>query len=320
MEVKNTKNYNFIDALKIVMENWTRASVMQGAAEMAYYLLLSLVPILLVIANVIPLLPIDTAEVLAIIEQAFPTDISEILMPIVTGYLESSSGGAISIGLLASIWSASNVFSTMRRVLDEVYGAADAKNFVIARVLSLAVMLVILAVVGVAVFIFVFGEQIFTFINTFFGIQIPFIQEIVQLRWIALPLILFVVGLIIYDLVPNHHLSIKYAIPGAVFMTIGLVLLSQSFSLVTQFMGGDAAANQTIGGFIVLMLFLYISSAIILIGALVNTLIFELKNKQSVLSYEMNLQEKEELEASDWPGYPDEEETALLKRKLYKVN
>ena len=320
MEAKNTENYNFIDALKIVMENWTRASVMQGAAEMAYYLLLSLVPILLVIANIIPLLPIDTAEVLAIIEQAFPTDISEILMPIVTGYLESSSGGAISIGLLASIWSASNVFSTMRRVLDEVYGAADAKNFVIARVLSLAVMLVILAVVGVAVFIFVFGEQIFTFIKTFFGIQIPFIQEIVQLRWIALPLILFVVGLIIYDLVPNHHLSIKYAIPGAVFMTIGLVLLSQSFSLVTQFMGGDAAANQTIGGFIVLMLFLYISSAIILIGALVNTLIFELKNKQSVLSYEMNLQEKEELEASDWAGYPDEEEAALLKRKLYKVN
>lgn len=320
MEASTTKKYNVIDALKIIMDNWTRASVMQGAAEMAYYLLLSLVPVLLVIANVIPLLPIDTAEVLTIIEQTFPGDISEILMPIVTGYLESASGGAISFGLLASIWSASNVFSTMRRVLDEVYGAADAKNFVIARVLSLAVMLVILAVVGVAVFIFVFGEQIFTFINEFFGIHIPFVQEILQFRWIALPLILFAVGLVIYDLVPNHHLSIKYAIPGAIFMTVGLVLLSQSFSLVTQFMGGDAAANQTIGGFIVLMLFLYISSAIILIGALVNTLIFELKNGQSVLAYETKLQEKQELEESDWPGYPDEDETALLKRKLYKVN
>lgn len=319
MEASNTKKYNFIDALKIIMDNWTRASVMQGAAEMAYYLLLSLVPILLVIANIIPLLPIDTAEVLTIIEQAFPGDISEILVPIVTGYLESSSGGAISIGLLASIWSASNVFSTLRRVLDEVYGAADAKNFIIARVLSLAVMLVILAVVGVAVFVFVFGEQIFTFVNEIFGVQIPFVQEILQLRWIALPLILFTVGLIIYDLVPNHHLKLKYAVPGAIFMTIGLALLSQSFSLITQFMGGDAAANQTIGGFIILMLFLYVASAIILIGALVNTLTFELMNGQSVHSYETKLQEKEELEDSEWTGYPNEDQTVVLKRKLTKV-
>lgn len=320
METDNTAKLNFVDTIKIIMENWTRASVMQGAAEMAYYLLLSLVPILLVIANVIPLLPISTAEVLALIEQAFPGDVSEILMPIVTGYMESSSGGAISIGLLASIWSASKVFSTLRRVLDEVYGASDRKNFIIARILSLAVMVVVLFVVGVAVFIFVFGEQIFGFVNELFGIQLPFVQEILQLRWIALPLILFAVGLVIYDLVPNHHLKWTYAIPGAIFMTIGLVLLSQSFSLVTQFMGGDAVANQTIGGFIILMLFLYLSNIIILMGALTNTLNFELRNQKSVHDYETELQKQEALEDSEWTGYPDEDKTVILKRKLYKTN
>lgn len=237
MDTNYTKKNNLIDAIKIVIDNWTRASVMQGAAEMAYYLLLSLVPILLVIANVIPLLPIDPAEVLGLIEQAFPGDVSDLLMPIVTGYLESGSEGAISIGLLASIWSASKVFTTMRRVLDEVYGSNVPSNFIIARLLSLAVMLMILFVVGFAVFIFIFGEQIFGFINNLFGIELPFVQLILQLRWIALPLILFVVGLVIYDIVPNHHLKWKYAIPGSVFMTTGLVLLSQSFSLITRFIG-----------------------------------------------------------------------------------
>lgn len=319
MDTNYTKKYNLIDAIKIVIDNWTRASVMQGAAEMAYYLLLSLVPILLVIANVIPLLPIDPAEVLGLIEQAFPGDVSDLLMPIVTGYLESGSGGAISIGLLASIWSASKVFTTMRRVLDEVYGSNVPSNFIIARLLSLAVMLMILFVVGFAVFIFIFGEQIFGFINNLFGIELPFVQLILQLRWIALPLILFVVGLVIYDIVPNHHLKWKYAIPGSVFMTIGLVLLSQSFSLITRFIGGDAVANQTIGGFIVLMLFLYLSNVIILFGALVNTLFYELKNGQSVLDFETKRQEIEELEESDWTGYPDEDDTVVLKRKLYKV-
>lgn len=319
MENSVTKKYSIIDAIKIIIDNWTRASIMQGAAEMAYYLLLSLIPILLVVANIIPLLPIDTNQVLSLLEEAFPVDIAQIIMPIVTDYLNSGSGGAISLGLLASIWSASNVFSTMRRVLDEVYGAEAKKNFLIARALSLLIMIAILGIVGAAVFVFVFGEQILSFITDFFEINLPFIQQILQLRWIALPVILFGVGIIIYDLVPNHHLSIKYAIPGTVFMILGLLLLSQFFSIATRFMGGDAVANQTLGGFIALMLFLYLANVVILFGALLNTLTFEIKNGQSVLEYESELLKKEQLEESDYKGYPDEMDTVLLKRKLYKI-
>lgn len=320
MQESTTRKYSLIDAVKIIIHNWTRASIMQGAAEMAYYLLLSLVPILLVVANIIPLLPFNTAEILNLLQETFPEDITQIIMPIVTDYLNSGSGGAISIGLLASIWSASNVFSTLRRVLDEVYGSKQAKNFVISRLLSVLIMFSILGIVTVAVFVFVFGEQILGLIQGFLQIELPFVQQILQLRWIILPLILFAVGLIIYDLVPNHHLSIRDAIPGAVFFTVGLFLVTQSFSLITRFMGGNAIANQTIGGFIALMLFLYFANVVILFGALLNTLIYEIKNGQSVLDYESERAEKEKLKESGWHGYPDEDKTVLLKRKLYKVS
>lgn len=315
------KKHSFVDFIKIAIDNWNRASVMQGAAEMAYFLLLSLVPILLVVANIIPLLPFETAEVFSLMEQAFPQDINQFLMPIVEGYLESAGGGgAISLGLLAAIWSASKVFSTLRRVLDEVYGTADQKNFIIARLLSLAVMIAIVLVVASAVFVFVFGEQIFALFDQIFGVPFPFGEIILSLRWVILPIILLAVGLIIYDLVPNHHIKWTYALPGAIFMTIGLFLMTQFFSLITMFMGGDAVANQTIGGFIVLMLFLYISNTIILLGALVNSIYFELKEGQSVFDYEKELHKKEKLEESEWNGYPDEADEVILKRKIYKIN
>ena len=320
MVESSNKKYSVVDAIKIVIYNWNRASIMQGAAEMAYYMLLSLVPILLVVANVIPLLPFDTAEILNLLEQTFPEDINQIIMPIVLDYLKSGSGGAISIGLLASIWSASKVFTTLRRVLDEVYGTTEAKNFIVARLLSLLSMIAILGVVAAAVFAFVFGEQILGFIKEFLQIEFPLIQQLLQIRWIGLPLILFAFGLIIYDVVPNHHLKWHQAIPGAVFFTVGITLIFQSFSIITRFMGGDAIANQTIGGFIALMLFLYFANVVILFGALLNTLLFEIKNDQSVLDYESELAEKEKLEDSDWQGYPDEDKVVLLKRKLYKVS
>ena len=320
--VKELKKKNsFVDFIKIAMDNWNRASVMQGAAEMAYFLLLSLIPILLVVANIIPLLPFETGEVFALMEQAFPPDINDFLMPIVEGYLESAGGGgAMSLGLLAEIWSARKVFSTLRRVLDEVYGTTVQKNFVVARLLSLAIMIAILLVVVSAVFVFVFGEQIFALFDQVFGVPFPFGEIILSLRWIVLPVILLAVGIIIYDLVPNHHIKWTYSIPGAIFMTLGLFLMTQFFSLITMFMGGDAVANQTLGGFIVLMLFLYISNTIILLGALVNSIYFELREGQSVYDYEKEIQKEEEIEESEWNGYPDEENEVILRRKIYKIN
>ena len=316
----NGKLGSFAHALKIIMENWKRANIMQGAAAMAYYLLLSLVPLLLVLANLIPLLPFSPAQAISLIETSFPPDVATMLIPIVEDYLASTSGGAISIGVLASIWSASNVFSTLRRVLDEVYGVKLKNNFIIARVLSLVIMIAILLLVGSALFIFVFGEQILELVRAYFELEIPFLQGFLHARWITLPLILIIVTTIIYQFLPNHHLKLKYSIPGAIFASVGLVILSQTFTLISRLMGGDAITNQTLGGFIVLMLFLFLANTVILFGALINTLIFELKNNISVPDYEMQVHEKEERAKRKWPGYPNESDTILLKRKIYKVN
>lgn len=319
MAEKEAKMDQFFSVFNIILDNWQRSSIMQGAAAMTYYLLLSLLPILLVFANVIPLLPFSSAEAISFIERVFPADITQILIPIVKDYLQSGSGGAISIGLLASIWSASKVFSTLRKVLDRVYGATEKKNFVISRILSLLIMLVILVVAGASVFLFVFGRQILTFIESFFEVKIAFFETFLVLRWMIFPLVLLLVGLIIYDLVPNHHLKIPYAIPGTIFLTVSLIVLSQSFSLLTNYIGGDAIANQTIGGFIALMLFLFFSNLLILSGALINTTFYEIKNNQSVTEYEMKLSQLEDREESDWTGYPDADEEDVLKRKLYKI-
>lgn len=318
MDKTVVKKNSLADIFKIILENWNRTSIMQGAAAMTYYLLLSLIPILLVFANVIPFLPFSSAQAISFIQSTFPANVSQMLVPIVTEYLESGSGGAISIGLLASIWSASKVFSTMREILDDVYGAPEKNNFVISRLLSLVVMLVILFLVAVSVFAFVFGEQILSFVRNFFNIEIAFFETFLLLRWLLFPIILMMVALVIYDLVPNHHLTIKYAIPGSLFVTVSFILLSETFSLLTQYMGGDAITNQTLGGFIALMLFLFIGNLLLLFGALINTLFFEIKNNQSVTEYETNLRILEEMEASHWGGYPNEQEQVLLKRKLYK--
>lgn len=271
-----------IKLFNIIKDNWSRANVSSQAGELAYFSLLSLFPILLVIANVIPLFPIDVNAVLSYLESAVPPDIFSVIEPILIGYLSSSSGGVISIGLVTALWSASKAFNSLQNILNEVYAVKPRKNFILVRLVSLLVQLAIVSIVGVIIFAFVFGEILVEFVEGLVNIDLGFIMQILQLRWLILLIVLLALFTAVYFLVPNHHLGIKYAVPGAIFATIGWLALSQGFSIYLQFAGGDAAANATFGVFIILMLWLYLAAMVLLLGGLVNTIYFEYKNGKSV--------------------------------------
>ena len=316
----NAKSASFKDRFKYFLEvlkpNWARAEVSSNAAELAYFTLLSLFPILLVVANVIPLFPINAADILPMVETAVPPDIYNVLAPILESYLNSSSGGAISIGLITSLWSASKAFNALQNVLNDVYGVEKRNNFIIVRLVSFLVQLAIVAIVGAVIFVFVFGEFILLFIEDFVGIDLDFILQIFSFKWLVLFIVLILIITMVYFLVPNHRLHIKYAFPGALFTTIGWMVLSQAFTLYVQFAGGEAAASATFGVFIVLMLWLYLSAIILLLGELINTVYFEIKIGKSVqeVKLDKDKSEKDDTERE----YPDDSE-AIQHKKLVKL-
>ncbi|MFL2099614.1 YihY/virulence factor BrkB family protein [Desemzia sp. FAM 23991] len=301
-----------IRLFKVSKDNWARADVTSQAGELAYFVLFSLFPILLVIANIIPLFPIDVNAVLSYMETAVPPDIYSVIEPILIGYLNSSSGGVISIGLITALWSASKAFNSLQNLLNEVYGVESRKNFILVRLVSLLIQLAIVSIVGVIVFIFVFGEFIVSFIEDLLSIDLGIIMQILQLRWLILLIVLVSLFMAIYFLVPNHHLGIKYAVPGAIFATVGWLVLSQGFSIYLQFAGGDAAANATFGVFIVLMLWLYLAATILLLGGLINTIYYEYKNGHTI-------QEAIEKEDEEKPETNEKKKLPKQRKKLVKV-
>lgn len=308
--------------IEILKENWERADVSSRAAELAYFVLFSLFPILIVVANVIPLLVIDVDEVLEYIQMAVPPNIYDILSPILVDFVGSSSGGVISIGLITAVWSASKAFNSLQDVINEVYGTEKRKNFILVRVASFLTQLAIVSVVGVLVFAVVFGEQILRFIQNTFAVDLSVILDLFSLSWLLMLIVLFLVFSLIYLLVPNHHVHIKYGIPGAVFASIGFIVLSQGFSLYVRFAGGDASANGTIGVVIVLMLWLYLTAMIVLLGAFVNVVYFEFKTGQSIYAFEKEKEAEEKAEDIDHPIYPyeriDRQRRKLIKVKSYE--
>ncbi|WP_034551111.1 YihY/virulence factor BrkB family protein [Carnobacterium funditum] len=278
--------------LEIIKPNWERAEVSSNSAELAYFILLSIAPILLVVANMIPFLPISAAEILPYIKTALPSDIYSIVQPMLMDFLSQTRGGVISIGLIASLWSTSKAFNATQLVLNDVYGVEKRKNFIIVRVMSFVINVAIVGVVGVIMFAFVFGEQILRFIENILNIKLTLIEEILSFRWLILLAVLLVVLILMYSLLPNHSLSFIYSLPGAVFSAVGWLILSQGFSLYVSVAGGAAAGSGAFGVFIILMLWLYFSAIVFLLGALINVIYFQYKNDKTVAEFKKEDEEK----------------------------
>jgi membrane protein len=90
---------------------------------------------------------------------------------------------------------------------------------------------------------------------------------------------IFVVFMLLYWIAPNRKLYLKSVIPGAIFATLGWILVSLGFSMYVSSFANYSATYGSIGGIIVLMMWLYFSGTILMVGGQINAVMQERKEK-----------------------------------------
>ncbi len=249
------------------------------AAELSFYIIWAIVPIMLALANVIAILPLSEQDIVFFIERALPAEIESVLMPILNSYLDNTSGGIFSLGLVISLWPASNVFNTLQRVLNTIYKAKPRKNFFLARGFAYAFTLAIVFVLAALSFLFIFGETLFEVVQNFFNIDLSFWNFFIEQSGLIALFTFFATLTIIYHFIPNVNWKIKFAIPGALFSLIGFIVVSRLFNIYLTFASNVATSNSTIGVLIVLIIWLYFNAMVVCIGAYINVYLHDFKEK-----------------------------------------
>lgn len=261
------------------------------AAEVSFYIIWAIVPLMLALANVIAILPFSDAQVMIVIESALPAEVETIIIPLLENYLQGTSSGLFSLSLIISLWPASNVFNTMQRVLNTIYKSKPRKNFFISRAFAYVFTLLIVIVLVLFTFALVFGDIILQYVEDIFNIELVILNVFVQQGWILGIIGLFLLVFLIYYFMPNVNWSFKYALPGTIFTVLGFILVSQLFTLYLSIAGGNVGTGA-IGVFIVMIIWLYLNAMVIAIGAYINVFYHDFKEKsywmlvEETMSYE----------------------------------
>lgn len=248
-----------------------RVEVSALAAQLAYFFLLSFFPLLIFLVTLLPYLNFDTTQVYAFLVNVMPDEVYRLIENTLNEILTIRNSSLLSIGVLGTIWSASKGVNALIRALNKAYDT-ETRGSIIDRGLSLVFTIAFVIVIAVALLLPVFGQQIGHFLFSIVGIEEQF--EIVweRLRWSTPLLLIFIVLMGIYWVVPNTSPRLKLigVWPGALFSTLAWLAVTYVFSFYISNFANYSATYGSIGGVIILMLWLYFTGIILIFGGILN--------------------------------------------------
>ncbi|MFZ0787715.1 MAG: YihY/virulence factor BrkB family protein [Candidatus Acidiferrales bacterium] len=257
-----------ISLLRRIWRRIQRDDCFDLAAQTSFYFVLSLFPFCLVLAIIVGRLPSSTlwSTFAAWIVKYLPRDSRNLVLLTILRMMHYSPG-FLSFGLLATIWSASAGFVSLMESLSIAYGTKDTRSYWIKHAIG-TVFTILAAVFALATFgVMAFGHwelpRLLARVTTWsisrsvsgFG------------RWTASAILLSLAIDFINFVLPNAKRPWRWLSPGTIFVVLTLVLSSFGFNLYFQYFASYPRIYGAIGGFIVLMLWIYLASVILLVGA-----------------------------------------------------
>ena len=246
--------------------------VTDRAAALAYYFLFALFPSLLFLASLLGMLPLHglMERLIAYAEQAMPGDAASIVRRTLTEIEAGARGGLLSFGALAALWASSNGMASVMSTLNVAYDVEDTRPWWKRRLLS------ILLTLGFALFILgglvlvVFGPRIGETVANRLGLGSLF-----TLAWnvVNLPVVIFFVLLgiaLVYYFAPAAKQHWRWVTPGSVVAVVLWLAMSYGLRLYVSNFTDYGATYGSIGGVILLMLWLYLTGVALLVGAEIN--------------------------------------------------
>ncbi|MGP4060796.1 YihY/virulence factor BrkB family protein [Halobacillus litoralis] len=251
------------------------------AAQLAYFFLLSLFPFMIFLLTLLGYLHIDEERVLAFVSTYAPPDTFDMITENVSSLLRSENGSLLSIGLIGTLWAASNGVNAIMRAFNRAHNVEENRPFLINRFIAIILTVAMVLVIGIAFLLPVLGHTIGVHLFSFFGLSESFISLWNAIRWVISSIIFYIVLSFLYVTAPNKRLKYKDTVAGAVFATFGWQLVSLMFSFYVSSLGNFSATYGSLGGVIVLMIWFYLSGVVIILGGEINAMIHHRRTKKT---------------------------------------
>jgi membrane protein len=279
-------NADLLDWKRNCRELWREIQddqISNGAAALAFYMVLSLFPLAIFGLSILPYLQVENLEqaVMDLISEALPRSAAELLTNTVRSVVSRRSSGLLSFGFVFAVWSATSGLHGLMQQLNVVYEVEEERTFLRARGLALVLTVAFFGLIVGALGLITCGGMLQEYIGNHLGWSGGLRLFFASLRWVIIIVALHSAFSLIYHLGPNLRRRFVFITPGSAAATAAMLLASLAFkTYVNRFSDYDALYGS-LGAVIVLLLWLFAAGWVTLFGAELNDVLSQADSRRS---------------------------------------
>ena len=287
------KNYSFYEdnpkgkltIKKFVKEMYYRLmydEISLLSANLSYYFILSLFPMLIVALALTPYFKIDQQFLLEKIQNFAPGDLGNYLFDMISEVLNNKNNTIITVGIVFTLWSASSGIYGIIIAFNNAFRVRDGRIWIVTKLISVVITALFLVGMFVVLALVVFGKQLTYLLFHKFNLDEGFYNLWSVLNYSFPILFTFIVFVFLYIMGPNLKLKAISILPGSIFATVSWTLVSRLFGYYIDHFSSYIKTYGTIGAFMAFIIWLYITGYILIIGAEINAIFHNYKVEHRV--------------------------------------
>lgn len=243
------------------------------AAQAAYFLILSMIPIFLLLLTIVQYTPVTKADVMSAVLLVFPSESMQSFIVSILNEVYNQSRAVIPITIVMTLWSAGKGVMAINKGLNCVYNTKETRSYVFLRLRACFYTVVFILAIVLGLVFSVFGNNISVFINRHFPFLRDSVGVILDSRTVVSFVLWFLFALGVYHFLPNKRVKLSKHIPGALFSAMVWMLISFGFSMYLTIFKGFSGLYGSMTAIILVMLWLYFCMYVMLLGGLLNSLL-----------------------------------------------
>lgn len=238
------------------------------ASSCAFFIFLSLVPIILLLLSILPFTPIDSSMVVEWVEKNLPAGTGKVIVSILDEAFDKSIG-LISAAAITTLWSAGKGVNSLISGFNAIEHVKDRRNTMILRLFSSLYTLILIVAIVILLLLVVCGNLALNFLLGYFPKLSPVFGILVNFRSLISFVMMTFLFVLCYATLPYKKHRMREQIPGAFFSALAWTVFSYLFSFyVNKFHAFSMYGSLTT--IIILLFWLYVCMYIVLIGANLN--------------------------------------------------
>ena len=275
------KQLNDRPLLKAFLHYYQASDSELTSVAVAYYWLISIFPLLMIVVNILPYFQIPVSNFLLTIKEFLPDTIYEVVAKIAREVLTQPSTGLLSFAILSALWTFSKSMDFLQKAFNKAYGVAKNRGIISHQLMSLLVSFGLQILFALALFLSMFGHMLLDFLKSHWQVEGSILSYLQDFTGPLIYALLFAILIMLYYFLPNVKVTrIRYILPGSAFVVLTIVSLLNIFSVYfNNYVNYLVDVRFFSSIIVVVMMFWFILIAkILIIGAVINASVQSLKD------------------------------------------